>query len=119
MKITIKGQEIELFYTYRMHILYENITGESLVTKWNNIVEAGKSAALFYSCIISSAKKQKIDLDLNFQEFMDWLDDNGGYVLISEFIVFISKLMKDKYELTNDEEEKEEDLPKSTKKAKN
>ena len=117
MKITIKGQEIELHYTMRMMVIYENITGESV--DFTNMESIKQLTTLFLACIIASAKKAKIDLNITYDDFVDWVDDNGGYVILNDFALWLAAEMDAKYGLLKKEEEKEADLPKSTKKEKN
>lgn len=67
MKILIKNKEIELRYGFRAMMIFEEITKESF-----NIRGMKDLIVYFYSTIIASDK----DLDLDFEEFMDWLDSD-------------------------------------------
>ena len=117
MKIKIKDYQFDLHYTMRMMVIYENITGESV--DFTNMESIKQLTTLFLACIIASAKKAKIDLNMSYDDFIDWLDDNGGYVILNEFALWLAAEMDAKYGLLKKEEEKEADLPKSTKKEKN
>lgn len=117
MKVNIKNHEIELHYSMRMMIVFENITGENV--DFTNMQSVKQATTLFLACIIASAKKAGIDLNLTYDEFIDWLDDNGGYVLINDFALWLAAELESKYSLLKKEEEKEDDLPKTRKKAKN
>ena len=111
MKVKIHDLELDLNYSMRMMIIYENITGENF--DFTNMQSIKQLTSLFLSCILASAKKNKIDLQLTYDEFMDWIDDNGGYKLLNEFATWLAGEIKAKYELLKEEKE---DLPKSTRK---
>lgn len=111
MKVKIHDLELDLHYSMRMMIIYENITGENI--DFTNMQSIKQLTSLFLSCILASAKKNKIDLQLTYDEFMDWIDDNGGYKLLNEFATWLAGEIKAKYELLKEEKE---DLPKSTRK---
>lgn len=117
MKITIKDKTFDLHYTMRMMIIFENITGHSV--DFNNMTSINQVTSLFLACILASAKKAKIDLNLSYDEFMDWLDENNGYQMINEFALWLASELEAKYGLLKKEEEKADELPKSGKKAKN
>ena len=112
MKVTIKGTSFDLHYSMRMMIIYENITGENF--DFTNMQSLKQVTTLFLSCILASAKKNGLDLQLTYEDFMDWLDDNGGYELLNEFALWLAKDIEAKYSLLKKEDE--EDLPKSTRK---
>lgn len=112
MKVTIKGKTFELHYSMRMMIIYENITGENF--DFTNIQSLKQVTTLFLSCILASAKKIGLDLQLTYEDFMDWVDDNGGYELLNKFALWLAKDIKAKYNILKKEEE--EDFPKSTRK---
>lgn len=67
MKIQIKDKDIELKYSFRAMMLYEEITKETF-----NLRGMKDLIVYLYSTIIASDK----DLDLDFEAFMDWLDSN-------------------------------------------
>lgn len=117
MIIKIKDKEIELCYTMRMFIIYENITGENI--DFNNMQSLKQVTTLLLACIIASAQKAKKELNLDYSEFMDWLDENGDYSLINDFAIWLAKEIETKVSLLKKEEEQEDDFPKTRKKAKN
>ena len=114
MTIKIQGKEIELFYTMRMFIVYENITGDSV--DFENMKSLKQISTLFLACIIGSAQKQNIQLDVTYNDYMEWLDENGGYTLLNEYALWLANQMQAKYELLA--KEKEEKGNKKPKKAK-
>lgn len=67
MKLTIKDKEIELKYSLRSMILFENVTGETFNPKtFTDIL------TFFYCVVISSSK----DYTIKFEEFIDYVDSN-------------------------------------------
>lgn len=118
MKVKIKDKEIELCYSMRTHIIYENITNESV--DFMNMKSIKQLTTLFLATILASAQKNKIDLNLTFDEYADWLDDNGGYIILNEFAQWLAETVRAKYALLAETEEEKEDLPvqKKRKKAK-
>lgn len=78
MKITIKDKEIELKYTMRSMLMYENMTDKTFTpTTLTDII------TYFYCVVISSSK----DYSLSFDEFIDYLDENVD--VVSEFSTWI------------------------------
>ena len=67
MKITIDNKEIELKYSFRAMMIYEKITGASFNPKGMTEI-----MIYFYSTILASSR----DIDLTFDSFVDWIDDN-------------------------------------------
>lgn len=74
MKIQIKDKDIELKYSFRAMMVFEEITKQSF-----NLNGMKDLIVYFYSTIIASDK----DLDIDFDWFMDWLDSNPE--LLNEF----------------------------------
>ena len=72
MKINIKGKEIELRETYSAHIIYENRMKESFKLEDMGDMFITKYMNFLYAIILGSDKK----LELTFEEFQDWVDDN-------------------------------------------
>lgn len=74
MKITIKDNEIELKYTLRSMIMYENITDQTF-----NPQTLTDMITFMYCVVVASSK----DYSLKFDEFIDYVDDNPN--IINEF----------------------------------
>lgn len=84
MKVTIKGQqEVELRYSLRSLFSYENITGQSFNPK------TLQDFCTFFYCVLCSSNK---DLDLTFDEFVDYLDEDPSKM--NEFAEWLSKTMQ-------------------------
>lgn len=67
MEITINNKTIKLKKTFRSLIAYESAMGKTF-----NPTTITESIMYFYCVIISSDS----DIELSFDNFMDWLDDN-------------------------------------------
>ena len=67
MEINIKNKTITLKRTFRSLIAYESATGKAFNPK-----TVTESIMYFYCVIIAS----DMELELTYDEFMDWLDDN-------------------------------------------
>ncbi len=75
MKITIKDKEIELKYSIRALLMYENMTDRTL-TQPSGLTDV----ITFMFCILVSSSK---DYSLKFDDLIDYLDVNPS--VISEF----------------------------------
>jgi hypothetical protein len=83
MKITINEKEIELKYTLRSMLMYENITEKTFnPTTMSDIIT-------FMYCIVVASSK---DYSLKFDDFIDWLDDNPN--MINEFGEWIQTVVQ-------------------------
>ena len=89
MKINIKGTELELYYSMRVYLIYEQITGKTLSLQEGYYTV---SVNLFYSTILASMQRNHLDLDFEYDEYLDWLDEQGAD-LIKDFINWFSKIM--------------------------
>lgn len=67
MQITINEKKIQLKKTFRSLIAYESAMGKTF-----NPTTITESIMYFYCVIIAS----DMELELTYDEFMDWLDDN-------------------------------------------
>ena len=109
MKVNILDYEIELKYSMRTAIIYENIAGETL--DFSNMSSIKQISTLFLACIYSSAQQQHITLNLTYDNYMDWLDENGGYGKLNEFAFWLADQMAAQMNLlpkTKEDENKEE-----------
>ena len=82
MKVTIKQQEVELRYSMRALFQYENITGQSFNPK------TLQDFCTFFYCVLVSSNK---DLDLTFDEFVDYLDEDPSKM--SDFASWLNSVM--------------------------
>lgn len=113
MKITIQDKEYELRYSMRMLINYENIIGKSLqaedLQKYSNII------ALFYSCIHATVTYNGDQLNIEYDKFLDWIDDNGGDELLVQFMNWLAD--RNKANQSVSPKKKEEGVKEDTKKS--
>ena len=89
MKINIKGKELDLHYSMRIYLIYETITGKTLSLETGSYTV---SVNLFYSAILASMQHANLDLNFEYDEYLDWLDEQG-MDLIKEFIEWFLKIM--------------------------
>ena len=89
MKVNIKGKELELAYSMRIYLIYETITGKTLSLETGSYTV---SVNLFYSAILASMQHANLDLNFEYDEYLDWLDTQG-MDLIKEFIEWFLKIM--------------------------
>ena len=114
MKINIKNQELELAYSMRTYILFENIQGQSL--SFENLNSYTSLIVLFYSAIVATIQKRKLDISISYDEFIDWLDENNGENMIKEFSNWFTTQLTNNLALQDAEEEKETKGSKKSKK---
>ena len=69
MKVVIKEQEIELKKTMRSYMMFESITDKAFAPKTLT------DMVTYFYCVVMSSHK---GLELTFEEFIDWLDENDG-----------------------------------------
>ena len=89
MKVNIKGKELDLHYSMRIYLIYETITGKTLSLETGSYTV---SVNLFYSAILASMQHANLDLNFEYDEYLDWLDEQG-IDLIKEFIEWFLKIM--------------------------
>lgn len=82
MIVNIKDKEIELKYTLRSMIMYENITEQTFnPTTMTDII------TYMYCVVVASSK----DYSLKFDEFIDYIDENPN--IITEFGTWIQEVV--------------------------
>ena len=69
--ITIKGHEIALNYTFRGLILYEGLSKQ--YPYGGNVFS---TVALLWCFIRAEIDRQKLDINLSLDEFINWVDDD-------------------------------------------
>ena len=79
MTITINDKEIQLKYSFRSMMIYENIAKKSFEPK--GITEF---ILLFYSMIMASDK----DFEMSLEGFIDWLDEQPK--VLEEYIKWLA-----------------------------
>jgi len=114
MKFKINNEEIELVYSFRSSIYFEQIAGHNL--DFTNLT-ANDLLTLFYSVFIASMQKAKKPI-VSMLDFMDAIDENGGDKILLEFSNWYVQTLQAQYEVLNSEDEKEKKPVKKTGKKK-
>ena len=110
MIVKINDKEIEMHYSLRIYMLYEQIIGETLdYTKMENYTTL---INLFYVSVLASMQYHKMELDLKIGDFIDWLDASGPLV-ITEFSNWYTEQLMIQQELV---QKQNKDTKKKTKK---
>lgn len=108
MVISIKQTDIELKQTFRAHIIYEQITGNTFSPK--NITDI---ITFFYSTVMACDK----ELTVTFEEFVNWLDEQPEK--LNEFVTWLTEQDKRQQGLApKQDEEKKQTIKQPTKKKK-
>lgn len=115
MKIKIKDKDLELHYSMRMYILYENITGKSL--SFENMSSYTSLIVLFYSAIVATIQRNHINMTISYDEFMDWLDEQNGATIMKDFSDWFTSCLTNNISLQDDtvEEDNKKDKGKKSK----
>lgn len=114
MKINIKGKELELCFSIRTNIMYENVMGESL--DWSQLNNVTKITQLFYCVILATMQKNKMPLDLTWDEYIEWIDDNGGYSCLNDFAIWLTHYLEVQFGISvKDIEEQKKKVTKTKK----
>ena len=105
MKIKINNEEIELVYSFRSAVYFEQIAGHNLdFTKMsqNDLIP------LFYCVVIASLQKAKKPV-ITMLDFMDAIDENNGEKCIIDFSNWYVQTITAQYEVLNsmDDEKKQ------------
>ena len=114
MKLKIGSEELELVYSFRSSIYFEQIAGHNLdFTK----LSANDLITLFYSVFVASLQKAKKPV-ITMIDFMDIVDDNGGEKCLVDFSNWYIDIIKGQYELLTEEKEEKEKPTKTNSKKK-
>lgn len=106
MNIHIQDTDLELKFTVGTTYEYEH--------KYNkpfDITQLGMHSVLidyFYCNVIMMMKEQKKQLEMSQEDFMMWIDENGGYSLINDYGYWLAKQIQIQLNLSPKEEPQEE-----------
>lgn len=95
MIFKIDDREVELRYTLRAIMLYENIQGKSFAP------ESTTDILVFMFCVIMASDKE---IKLDFDKFLDMLDENPS--LVVEFSEWLTNEVNKNNTLSPEEEKK-------------
>ena len=118
MKVKINDQEIELVYSMRAFVIYENIAGDSL--DFSNFKSLKQLTTTFLAFVYASAQKQGININWTYDDYMNWLDDNNGYTILNEFALWLADQIQAQFNLlpkTEDDDKKDKTVKHSKKKV--
>lgn len=105
MKVEIENREIELRYTFRAYMIFEQITEHSFTG--SNLSDF---ITFFYSVLMASDRELAIDFD----NFIEWLDDNPDK--LNEFTEWMIANTKKQSDLSSKKEVKDEKKESGSKK---
>lgn len=105
MKIKINDKEIELRYSMRSFIIYEEIVGKSL--NLEDINSLSSITNLFYANVLATMQYYGMTLDFTYDDFWRYIDDNGGINIITEFSEWYMNQLKAQADFNNLKPQKE------------
>ena len=82
MTITINDKDIELKYTLRSMMMYENITGKTFAP------EGVSDILTFVYCVVVASAK---NYELQFDDFLDLIDENQDK--LNEFSLWLTNVV--------------------------
>lgn len=88
MKVKIKDKEIELKYSIRALIMYENIAEKTFTSA------SLTDTLMYFYCVIMSSSK---DYAITWEEFLDWIDENSN--VLQEFVEWLQTISKNQNKL--------------------
>lgn len=103
MTLKINDENIELAYSFRSGVYFEQIAKKSL--DLSNL-STDDFVTLFYCVVIASLQKAKKPI-ITMLDFLDVVDDNGGEKCLVEFSNWYIEQMKAQYEVLSDVDDKE------------
>lgn len=106
MKIKFNDNELEMHYSQRIYMMFEEIQGKSL--NLENLT-AFDVNTLFYVCVLSTMQYNHIEDKLSFTDFLNWIDDNGNDVLVAEFANWFVSILQQQADLVNKKDLKDDD----------
>ena len=103
MEVNIKGKTLDLHYSMRIYLIYETITGNSITLGQSPF---NTSVSLFYSAILATMQYNRMNLDLDWDTYIDWLDTQKPEIL-NEFSKWFVDCVNVNADLTEEVEDKE------------
>lgn len=118
MKIKINNYDFDLKYSIRTNILYENTTNESL--DYSKLERMDVVTLLFYCNVLGNIQAIYKTVELSWDDFLNWLDDNGGIVKLNEYATWLAEQIQLQAKLVGESEntEKKKGKGKGSKKNK-
>lgn len=116
MKVTIKDHTLDLHYSLRIFMIYENIEGTSLESL--NATSITSTVSLIYATLVSTLKYNKIEEKLTLDDVIEFLDNNGGIKFVNEFSSWFTSEVNKDLALAPKSEEPKSDTKEPKKKSK-
>lgn len=113
MTVKIFNHELDLHYSTRIYIIFENIMGSALQEIDPNSMAA--QTALVYATLQSTLKYNKISETLTYDDVIDIIDENGGMAFTAKFNQWFTNCVNAETELIKKATEEPKE-PKSKKK---
>lgn len=114
MKFKIKDEEIELKYSFRINVYFEQIASKSI--NFKNLT-ANDVITLFYCTVISTLQKMGKPI-ITMLEFLDYVDENNGEACVMQFSEWYVGIMTAQYELIESMQDEKKPEPKKKSKKK-
>ena len=115
MKINFRGQDLELHYGMRIYIIYENIMGKGL--GFDELQSYTAVISLFYAALVATLQYNKLDSNVTYDEFINWLDEDSA-LRIQEFTNWFVSCVNAQADKV-DEQVKKDTKPNKKKQSKN
>ena len=109
LKYNNKAQELELHYSMRHLIIYEQISGHGLdMSQMSTFTEL---INLFYANVLATMQYKRMNLDFSYEQFLDFIDESGMSIVneFSEWYVAQMMASTDFQKLKEDKESKPEE----------
>ena len=112
MKITIDGKTFDMHYSFRMHMLYEEVKEQPMQDVKKFMLK--DQAILFYNAVQATLKYNHCDYLMDWDDFCNWVDDNGGEYFLGKFSAWYLKAANKQAAKINElvKEEQEDDSEK-------
>ena len=98
MKLKYQDKEIELLYSFRANIYFEQLQGKNV--DFQNF-SSNDMIMLFYCIFISTLQKNKMPI-VSFTDFLDIIDDNEGDKCLIDFANWYVNILKNEYVIVSD-----------------
>lgn len=106
MIVKYNDNELELKWSFRSNIYFEQIQGKNL--DFSNM-STQDLLTLFYCCFISTLQKEKKDI-ISMMDFLDIMDDNGGEKCLYDFSQWYIDQMLKQYEFAASTEDSDKKI---------
>lgn len=106
MKINFEGRTYAMHYSFRIGMLFEEIQNKNI--DFSHLTQMDL-ITLFYAAFLATLQYHKVNNNVKFEDFMNWVDDNGGEQLIIDFTNWYVDALKQQAQIMGKKETTEED----------